>query len=131
MIDRAIQIDSGGIVAADGNITVAAPITVQPGGRPLSLVSLNGSIRLTSAGPLQASLVALGGAVTRETGAPAVRVRGNVVARRLSFAELCEGREPGKIVYDTRLDPTAAGAEANMYSVQLSPWRSDYMPPVD
>lgn len=131
VIDRPLKVDSGGIVAADGNITVAAAVTVEPGGLPLSLVSLNGSVRINTAGPVQASLVALGGSVVRETGAPPLKVRGNVIARRLSFADLCEGREPGKIIYDTRLDPTAAGAEANMYTVQLSPWRSDYMPPVD
>ena len=131
VIDRPMNLDSGGIVAADGNITIAAPITVAPGGRPLSLVSLKGSIHISTAGPVQASLVALGGTVMREAGTPPLKVLGNVVANRLSLANLCEGREPGKITYDTRLDPTAPGAEANMYAVQMSPWRSDYMPPVD
>lgn len=131
VIDKPLKLDSGGIVACDGNITVAAPITVEAGGKPLSLVSLNGSIHLSTGGPVQASLVALAGGVVREGGAPALKIQGNVVARRLSLAGLCEGPEPGKIVYDTRLDPTAADAAEHMYSVQLSPWRSDYMPPVE
>jgi hypothetical protein len=130
-IDRELALDSGGILAAEGSITVAAPITVAPSGKPLTLVSLNGSIRVATGGPLQASLVALAGTVTREPGAPPLRVNGSVIARKLSLAELCEGAEPGKIIYDQRADPTAPGAEARIYSVQLSPWRTEYMPPVD
>ena len=131
VIDRALAVESGGIIAADGSITVAAPVSVRPGGKPLSLISLKGSVRVATHGTVQASLVALEGAVTREPGAPPLHVIGNVVAHRLSFTELCEGQQPGKVIYDPRLDPTASGSETTAYSVQLSPWRTDYLPPVD
>lgn len=131
VIDRPLALKSGGILAVDGSITIAAPVTVDAAGQPLSLVSLTGGITCAGTGPVQASLVALRGSLTRDPGAGPLNVFGNVVVGRLSLSELCEGKDIGRIVYDPRLDPTVAGAELKNYSVQLSPWRTDYLPPAE
>lgn len=131
VIDRPLALKSGGILAVDGSITIAAPITVDPAGQPLSLVSLTGSITYAGTAPVQASLVALRGTLSRDPGAGPLDVFGNVVLGRLSLSELCEGKDMGRIVYDPRLDPTVTGAEQKSYSVQLSPWRTDYQPPAE
>lgn len=131
LIDRPLDLESGGVLAADGSIVIGAGVQVKPYGRPLSLVSLSGNIVLRTGAPVEAALVALSGTLVRETGRP-VAVRGCVAVEHLDLAAVCKAPTHGKIIYDARLDPTAAtDPRGPAYAAMLSPWRTHYLPPVE
>jgi hypothetical protein len=125
-IGKDVEFESGGIIAASGSITIRANVRVKPYGRPLVLASLSGNVNLKGARRVQASLVALNGTINREPGSP-LDVCGNLVARSVDLDKFTGGSDVGKVVYDSRLDPTS-GTGAN-YAVYLSPSRDYYLVP--
>ena len=129
-IDLPLELETGGIVAADGTITVAAGVRARDSKKPLTLVSLKKDIVIKTSASVEASLVALAGTVTRNSDGP-LSVKGNVVAHELDYASLCDSKGVGKIVYDRRLDPTDSSSTVSAYTVQLSPNRTQTTPPAD
>jgi hypothetical protein len=131
-IDRDLELDSGGILAAEGSITVAARVKVKPYGQPLVLAAIAGNIALKAAGRVEASLLALNGTLTRDPSVP-LDVLGNIVVRNLDLDRLTAA--PGtsaaagvhRVTYDPRLDPTAPGGTT--YSVYMGPSRDYYLAP--
>lgn len=123
-INQDLDLDSGGIIAASGSITISGRITVKPFGRPLVLASQGGDIKLSGTSRVEASLVALNGTVRREPGTP-MDVLGNIVASALDLDKLTANSPPGRVVYDTRLDPTTPGGAT--YAVYMGPARDHYL----
>lgn len=123
-INADLELDSGGIIAASGSISISGRVTVKPYGRPLVLASQGGDIKLKGTPRVEASLVALNGTVRREPGAP-LDVLGNVVASTLDLDRLTANCPAGKIAYDPRLDPTAPGGAT--YAVYMGPSRDHYL----
>jgi hypothetical protein len=131
VIEHPLELESGGIVAADGSIVVAAPVRVKPYGKPLSLVALDGDVVIKTPGAIEASLVALSGTIVKDADRP-IFVRGSVAVNHLDYGAICRSSGHGKIVYDARLDPTVgAGSRRSTYAVHLSPSRAQYAPPAE
>lgn len=123
-INTDLELDSGGIIAASGSISISGRVTVKPYGRPLVLASQGGDIKLKGASRVEASLVALNGTIRREPGAP-LDVYGNLVASTLDFDKLTANSPAGRVIYDPRLDPTAPGGAT--YAVYMGPSRDHYV----
>lgn len=122
-LDRPLRLADGGIICADGPVTVSQAPAVAPGGRALVLVSLLGDVTVTTEDPVQASLVALRGTLRKGSG-QAVHVEGAVALGWLDPGTLLRGGGDVVIRYDgDRLDPTRAGGA---YAVTMAPERTLY-----
>jgi len=124
-INSPLELESGGIIAVTGKISIEAPIRVKSYGRPLTLASLSGNIEINEAVRVEAFLVALNGTVTKAAGF-GLDIKGGIAAKTLDIAGLCDAAEPGHIAYDPRFDPTDPSNVT--YTVHLSHERELYMP---
>jgi hypothetical protein len=101
-------------VVAGGSLVVAGP--VQGAGGPVTLVSLNGDVRVETDEPVAAHLVALRGRVTSRG---ALVLTGAVAAETLDLRELVRGGAPKAIQWDPALDPTDPAAYRARFAVHL------------
>ena len=123
VIDKKLKLEEGGIICADGAITIKEKIEVKANKRPLALVSLQGDITVSTEDKIQASLVALGGTLRKSQGS-AVTIEGNVVLESLDPETLLRGGGDVTINFDDRLDPTRP--QNTSYACFLSPERAYY-----
>jgi len=123
VIDEPLQLEAGGMLCADGTVTIKQPVTTAPGRRPLAIVSLHGDIEVATDRPVKASLVALEGTLRKPQGL-AVDVTGNVVVKSLDPETLLRGGGNVTVTFDERLDPTRP--QDTVYECQLSPERAYY-----
>ena len=123
VIDKELKLEEGGVICADGAITIKTPISVKANKRPLALVSLKGDITIKTEEKVQASLVALGGTLRKSQGSSLI-IEGNVVLQSLDPETLLRGGGDVNITFDDRLDPTRPQNTA--YACFLSPQRAYY-----
>lgn len=110
------DLDIGGVQVADGcMVLVQGNVNVQGGlgfqdptqGHTLSLVSLEGGVRVSTSETVNAHLVCLSGQFTAQS---AVDIQGAVAADTLDFERLVVGSSAKKITYEGDLDPTDEAA---------------------
>jgi hypothetical protein len=106
----------GGTLAVDGDIEVAGPLTTARG-EILTLVSLNGSIRVRNEAPIAASLIACQGQVLPSS--RGLDVRGQIVAAQFDVASWLEGTGARRIVYDPRLNPALRENQNAQYRILI------------
>jgi hypothetical protein len=103
-------------VVVGGSLAVSGP--VQGAGAPITLVSLNGDVRVETDEPLVAHLVALRGRVSSRGG---LALTGAVAAETLDLRQLVRGAAPKSITWDPALDPTDPDAYRARFAVHLDP----------
>jgi hypothetical protein len=93
-LERPLRLErgGGGMVLVDGDIRLAERLTSESL-EPVTLVSLNGSIRVETAAPVDAALAALAGRI--ELG-PAFDLRGALAAGELTVARAAEQAPAGQ-----------------------------------
>ncbi|MBI4868952.1 MAG: hypothetical protein HY816_18585 [Candidatus Wallbacteria bacterium] len=123
-IDRPLTVKDGGILAVDGKVTIAAPVRVSEGRRPLVLASLTGDIVIATGQPVEAYLMALAGRITG-TGT-GVNLTGGVAAGSVDWGSVLAQGQRSRIGWNPAADPT--NPENSIYSVHVSPPRESYMP---
>lgn len=105
------------MLVVDGGITLRGPVAAGgPNQVPVTLVALNGDLRVETSEPVEAQLVALRGRVVTRGG---LDVRGGLAARSLDLRGLVRGGEPRSVTYAAAFDPTAPDATARQLVVHL------------
>ncbi|MBI4871146.1 MAG: hypothetical protein HY814_06225 [Candidatus Riflebacteria bacterium] len=100
-----VRVVGSGTLVADGDLVLEGPILTAPC-EMLTLVSLGGSIRLLSPGPIHACLVAPRGQV-HPPALGGLEIHGSVVCHDLdNFPEFLANSGPKRFVYDPRTDPS-------------------------
>ncbi len=120
-LERPLRVErgGGGMVLVDGDLRLAERLTSESL-EPVTLVSLNGNIRVDTAAPVDAALAALAGRI--ELG-PAFDLRGALAAGELTVARATEAG-PRQLAYNEAFDPTASGAHSRNYRVMTwKRWR--------
>jgi hypothetical protein len=112
VLDRPLEVEEGGVLVARDGIEINASITSAAAAVPLTLVALEGRIRVNAA-KVQAHLIALGpeGSVERN-GEGDLEIKGGIAATHLDLESLVRGASPTRVAktlaWDSRLDPIAA-----------------------
>lgn len=115
----AVRVIGGGTLVADGEVVLEGPIQTAPC-EVLTIVSLRGSIRLQTPGPIHASLVALRGQL-RPSAAGGLELHGALACRNLdNFAEFLQNAGPKRLVYDPRMDPADGETFKRFYRLALT-----------
>lgn len=112
----ALAVGGACMIVVDGSIVLRGGILPNAGGEPLTLVALDGDIRVETDQAVAAHLVALRGRVaSRGT----LEVLGGVAAESLDLAALVRGEGVKGIVYDEDLDPTREASYRKHFRVVL------------
>jgi hypothetical protein len=115
----AVRVVGGGTLVADGDVVLEGPVQTAPC-EVLTIVSLRGSIRLQTPGPIHASLVALRGQLRPAPGG-GLELHGALACRNLdNFAEFLQNAGPKRLVYDPRMDPADGETFKRFYRLALT-----------
>jgi hypothetical protein len=113
-----VRVGGPGMILVEGNVVIQGPIAPSPDGYPLTLVALNGDVRVETDEPVHACLVSLRG---RFLSRGKLDLRGSVAASSIDLRQLVRGPERKDLRYEQGLDPTAEESYWKAFAVVLTP----------
>jgi hypothetical protein len=106
-INRSIAAENGcgGMLLVEGNITIREPVSA-PAKEPVVIISLAGNLRVATAQPVEAALIALKGTIFIESSST---ISGLLAARNMGMSRV-PGLQRRNVTYNENLDVTDAEA---------------------